>query len=191
MSTRRRDRHPILWWTRAIGGWLVLLVVAAFVAATVVVPRLAGAIAYTVTSGSMRPTLPPGTLIVTRPADPAALGIGNVITYQAASGHPAVVTHRIIEAGYAANGEITFRTRGDANGTNDPEPVREGQVRGELWYALPHVGHLNTWVAGRRRTALVYTVSALLLGYAGWMFVSAARDRRRPPQVAGRSGVAS
>ena len=71
MSAPRREFHPVLWWSRAIGGWLVLLVVAAFVATTVAIPRLAGGTAYTVTSGSMRPNLPPGTLIVTRPADPS------------------------------------------------------------------------------------------------------------------------
>jgi signal peptidase I len=191
MSGRRRAPHPVLAWARAVGGWLVLLVVAAFVAATVAVPRLTGGTAYTVTSGSMRPTLPPGTLIVTRPADPTALGIGDVITYQAVSGQPAVVTHRIIGVGYAAGGETTFRTRGDANDTADARPVRAVQVRGELWYALPWAGYLNTWVNGRHRSVLVYAVSALLLGYAGWMFVSAARDRRPLPRRARRPGVAS
>lgn len=182
MSGLRRELHPILWWSRAIGGWLVLLVVAAFVAATVAVPRLAGGTAYTVTTGSMRPTLPPGTLIVTRPVDPATLGIGGVITYQAVSGRPSVVTHRIVGVGYAANGEITFRTRGDANGTADANPVRAVQVRGSLWYAVPYVGYVNTWVRGSGRSILVFAASAALLGYAGWMFVSGARDRRRRPR---------
>jgi signal peptidase len=191
MSGRRHAPQPALWWARSIGGWLVLLVVAAFVVATVAVPRLTGGTAYTVTSGSMRPTLPPGTLIVTRPADPAALGIGDVITYQLVSGRPAVVTHRIIGVGYAANGEITFRTRGDANDVADDKPVRAVQVRGELWYAVPLVGYLNTWVSGRHRLLLVYVASALLIGYAGWMFVSAVRDRRRPPRRAQRAEVAS
>jgi signal peptidase len=183
--TARREPHPVVWWTRAIGGWFVLLVVAAFVVGTVAVPRLAGGAAYTVTSGSMRPTLPPGTLIVTRPADPVVLGIGDVITYQVVSASPAVVTHRIIGVGYAANGEITFRTQGDANDAADARPIRAVQVRGELWYAVPWVGYLNTWVNGRYRSVLVYSASALLLGYAGWMFVSAARDRRRPPRAQG------
>ncbi len=188
MSAPRRELHPVLWWSRAIGGWLVLLVVAAFVATTVAVPRLAGGTAYTVTSGSMRPNLPPGTLIVTRPADPVTLGIGDVITYQAVSGRPAVVTHRIIGLGYAANGEITFRTRGDANDTADAEPVRAVQVRGALWYALPYVGHVNTWVNSRTRSVLVYAISAALLGYAGWMFVSIGPGP--PPDAAkGRGGV--
>jgi signal peptidase len=185
----RLEPHPVVWWTRAIGGWFVLLVVAAFVAGTVAIPRLVGGTAYTVTSGSMRPSLPPGTLVVTRPADPVALGIGDVITYQLVPGRPAVVTHRIIGLGYAADGEITFRTQGDANGAADARPIRAVQVRGKLWYAVPWVGYLNTWVNGRHRSVLVYSASALLLGYAGWMFVSAARDRRRPPRAAQGAGV--
>ena len=189
MSARRRELPPVLWWARAVGGWLVLLVVAAFVVVTVAIPRLAGGTAYTVTSGSMRPGLPPGTLIVTRPADPAALGIGDVITYQAVSGQPALVTHRIIGVGYAASGELTFRTRGDANGTADAKPVRAVQLRGKLWYALPHLGYLNAWANGRYRPVLVSIASALLITYAGWMFVSAARDRRWSPRRAHGAGM--
>jgi signal peptidase I len=190
MSGRRHAPRPGLWWARSIGGWLVLLVVAAFVAATVAVPRLTGGTAYTVTSGSMRPTLPLGTLIVTRPTDPSTLGIGDVITYQAVSGQPAVVTHRIIGVGYTAGGETTYRTRGDANDTTDVRPVRAVQVRGQLWYAVPWVGYLNTWVNGRYRSVLVYSASGLLVGYAGWMFASAVRDRRQSRR-AQRAEVAS
>jgi signal peptidase len=173
-----RDPHPVLWWARAIGGWLVLLVVVAFVAVTVAVPRLTGGTAYTVTSGSMRPSLEVGTLIVTRPVEPSSLGIGDVITFQAVPGRQAVITHRIIGVGYAANGKTTFQTRGDANGAADEKPVQEAQLRGELWYAVPYVGYLNSWVNGSNRPVLLYAVGALLIGYAGWMFVSAARDRR-------------
>ena len=32
-------------------------------------------------------------------------------------------------------------TRGDNNGTNDAEPVRELQVKGKLFYAVPYVGY--------------------------------------------------
>lgn len=168
----------MMWWVRAIGGWFVLLTVVAFVAVTVAAPRLAGGAAYTVTTGSMRPGLPEGTLIAIRPADPFELGIGDVITYQVASGQAAVVTHRIVGVTYVADGGIAFRTRGDANGGTDPDPVRPVQIRGQLWYALPHVGRLNALVSSGGRPILLYAVGAALLAYAGWMFVSAGRDRR-------------
>ena len=77
-----------------------------FVAATVAVPgwpaaRVHGDLGLHAAQPS------PGALIVIRPADPVALGIGDVITYQAVSGRPAVITHRIIGFSFAASGEIT------------------------------------------------------------------------------------
>ncbi len=38
----------------------------------VVVPKVGGATAYTVLTGSMRPTMPPGTLVVVKPVKPDA-----------------------------------------------------------------------------------------------------------------------
>ena len=45
----------------------------AVLALTIVIPRLTGSTPYTVLTGSMVPTYPPGTLIVVKPEDPAAL----------------------------------------------------------------------------------------------------------------------
>jgi signal peptidase len=99
-----------------------------------------------------------------------------------------VVTHRIIGLGYAADGENHLPHPGRRQRAADARPIRAVQVRGKLWYAVPWVGYLNTWVNGRHRSVLVYSASALLLGYAGWMFVSAAATaarRRGPPRVPG------
>ena len=167
------------WWIRTILGYLALLAVVALVALTVVVPRVSGGTAYTVLTGSMLPTLSPGTLIITQRVDASKLMIGDVITFQLAPGEPAVVTHRISAINYAADGGITFRTLGDNNGAGDEKPVEAGQIRGRLWYAVPYAGYLNTWLDGHTRLAVIGAVGAGLLGYAGWMFSSASRDRRR------------
>lgn len=175
------------WWLRAIGGWCVVLLAVGLVTAAVALPRLAGGTAYTVLTGSMRPSLPPGTLVVTRPVAPETLAIGDVITYQVRSDQPAVVTHRVIALGYAASGEVTVRTRGDANGADDPEQVRAVQIRGRYWYAVPYLGYLNGWVSGSTRVVVLVAAVAGLLLYAMAMFASAARGRRDrsvpPPPV--------
>lgn len=163
---------------RLVLAWVVILTAGGLLLAAVVVPRLTGATTYDVRTGSMRPALPPGTLVVVRPVAPDAIGIGSVVTYQLESGEPVVATHRVTEIGINnVTGERTFRTKGDANDALDPEPVRPVQVRGELWYAVPYVGHLNDVLTGRRELPLLAAVVGLL-GYAGWMFAGAARDRR-------------
>lgn len=143
----------------------------------IVVPRLGGATAYTVLTGSMAPGMPPGSLAVVRPVDPATLRTGNVITYQLKSGEPAVVTHRLVGVASTPGGELRFTARGDANGANDP-PVLPDQIRGSLWYQVPWLGYINTALTGSQREWLTTAVVAGLLGYSAFMAVGALRERR-------------
>ncbi len=170
MGTARRV------WT--VASAVLLLAALALAAITVVVPRLAGGSAWTILTGSMRPDLPPGTLVVTRPTPAEEIAVGAVITFQLRPGEPEVVTHRVVAVG-ATDGETVFTTQGDANPTPDPEPVRAAQVRGELWYSVPFVGYANTMINGEQRQWLLYALGAGLFCYAGWMFGGAVRDARR------------
>lgn len=169
----------VLWWVRSVGSWFVLLLVLLVVALTVALPTLAGGTAYTVLTPSMRPSLPPGALIVTRPVQPGDLAVGDVVTYQIRSGEAAVVTHRVVALRLAADGRVLLQTKGDYNAAADPELVQPPQLRGRLWYSVPYLGYLNAGVAGHGRVVVVGLVVVGLLGYAVWMFVSSARDRRR------------
>ncbi|WP_183092320.1 signal peptidase I [Nocardioides stalactiti] len=163
---------------RLVLAWCVILGAGSVLLAAVVVPRLVGATTYDVQTGSMRPGLPPGTLVVVRPVEPEQIGIGTVVTYQLVSGEPTVVTHRVVEVGVNhVTGDRLFRTQGDANDAVDPGLVRPVQVRGEVWYAVPYVGRLNDLFAGRPGLPLLAVVAGLL-GYAAWMFGGAARERR-------------
>ncbi|WP_431817544.1 signal peptidase I [Gordonia jacobaea] len=160
-------------------SWLFLFVAVGLLAAVVVVPRLAGATPYTIMTSSMRPHMPPGTLVMARTADPAQVHTGDVITYQLRSGQADVVTHRVVGVGQDGRGERLFTTRGDNNPTTDPAPVRAVQVRGKVWYSVPYIGYLNQVITGRQHVVAVYVVAGLLLAYAVFMALSSARDRRR------------
>ena len=74
----------------------LLVLVIALAALVIVIPKVAGAIPMTVLTSSMEPGLPPGTLIIVKPIDPAALAINDVATYQIESGKRGVITHRIV-----------------------------------------------------------------------------------------------
>ncbi len=171
--------------------WLVLLALTAVLVVAVVVPRLAGATPYTVLTGSMRPDLPPGTLVVVRPVRADRIRVGDVVTYQLRSGAPEVVTHRVVDVGTDARGLPRLRLQGDANQAPDPGWVRAEQVRGEVWYHVPSLGHANSLLtAGERRHAI--TLMALLLfAYALVMFVQAARESRRVDDETVESGSPS
>ena len=160
-------------------AWSVILGVLGLVGLAVVVPRLAGATPYVVLTGSMRPGMPPGTLVVVRPVSPDRIGVGAVVTYQLRSGEPTVVTHRVVAQGTDSVGRIVFRTQGDANPVPDAGWVRPVQIRGTRWFSVPYVGYATSLVTDAERSAATVLVVGLLLGYAGWMFAGAARDRWR------------
>ncbi|GAA4418919.1 hypothetical protein GCM10023169_09060 [Georgenia halophila] len=168
-----------LGWAGRVLAWVVILGAVAILAAAVVVPRAAGATPYTVTTGSMEPALPPGTLVVVRPVPHDQIGVGDVITYQLESGEPAVATHRVVAVGTDMTGAYRYTTRGDANDADDRTPVRSEQIRGRLWYAVPYLGHVSTVLTGEQRVVGRTVGAGLLLAYAGYMFVGAVRDRRR------------
>lgn len=167
--------------TGRVAAWLVILGMGVALTVGVVVPRLGGATPYSVLTDSMRPDLPPGTLVVMRPTPAEELAVGDVITYQLDSGEQAVATHRIVAIGIGDDGERIFQTRGDANDTPDAAWVRPVQVKGELWYAVPFLGYAHRLLTAPQRQWGIYAAAGAFFGFAALMFIGAARTRRQQP----------
>jgi signal peptidase len=163
-------------------AWVVLLATLGVLVVAVLLPRVGGATPYTIETGSMRPGLPPGTLVVVRPADPDDLGVGAVVTYQLRSGEPTVVTHRIVATAVDGAGRRLFQTRGDANDVADEPWVRPVQVRGTPWYSVPVLGRANTVLTGHQHQLAVYAAAGLLAVYALITYGRALLARRRRSQ---------
>lgn len=170
--------RSVLAGTRRVLAWTILLGVLVVIVMAVVVPRVTGARPYVVLTGSMRPQMPPGTLVVVRPVPTSQLAAGAVVTYQLQSGEPDVVTHRIVALGYDGRGRRVFRTQGDANPVADADWVHPEQIRGERWYSLPWIGHVSALLASKQRELATKVVGWGLGGYALWMFAGALRSRR-------------
>ena len=97
---------------------------------------------YAIATGSMVPTYPPGTLVVTEPV--AAVGdlhAGDVIAYNGPYLSPnGPVVHRILHIGL--NGSVMqITTMGDHNPRPDPRRVLFCQVEGKVVGAVPYVGY--------------------------------------------------
>lgn len=170
-------------------GLGVMLLVAGLGVILVAVPKATGSLPLTVLTSSMEPTFPPGTLVVVRPEDPTRIRVGDVATYQIASGRPEVVTHRVRAVTTTSTGERLFTFRGDANDVADA-PVAAIQLRGVVWYSVPLLGWANTLVNGHDRPWIVPGIAGVLVVYGLVMValgVRAARRRRRGPAAGRRS----
>lgn len=116
-------------WLAGTFALLLLILVPA------VLPAL-GRHMYVVRGGSMEPAIPIGSIVVVHAMDPATVQVGEVVTYQTATG--TVVTHRVtaIEPG----SELRFQTKGDASGAADPSSISASEIVGSVEYTLPGVG---------------------------------------------------
>jgi signal peptidase len=134
---------------RLVAVVVIAAVVAALavVAAVGLVPLVTGASTYTVLTGSMRPALPVGTVVVVRPTPVEQIAVGEVVTFLAhdpGTSATRVVTHRVI----GIDPGPVLRTRGDANDAPDPGGTVAADVRGVLWYSVPWVGRIpsTSWL---------------------------------------------
>ncbi|WP_295124565.1 signal peptidase I [uncultured Leifsonia sp.] len=181
-STGTRPPGRVARIARAVGTVVtaaLLILVCGLLVVTVVVPIATGSNTYTVLTRSMEPGLPPGTLLVVRPAGAGGLHVGDVVTYQLRSGEPDVVTHRIVRVETSSDGTTRYVTRGDANAVADAAPVRAEQVRGRVWYAVPGVGWLAILKNSTSLQPWLIGIGALLILYSLLSIVSWVRNARR------------
>ena len=122
-----------------------------------------------VTGASMEPAVSKGSLVLVRPTVPAALVVGDVVTFQ----HKGqTVTHRI--AAIDEHGDArAFTTKGDANTAADPEQVSFDDRAGLLVGQIPVAGYVLGLLSAYGRLASV----PIALVIALW----AIRERRARP----------
>ncbi len=110
--------------------------------------RLFGFQMFTVTSGSMEPHYPVGSLIYTTPVDVSNIKEGDVITFM--NNEKTVVTHRVTEIlTEIDNNGITvtrFRTKGDANNSADSKLVHEKNIIGAPIVTIPLFGYVSFYL---------------------------------------------
>jgi signal peptidase len=177
--------EPTLWaYLRLTVSVALLILVGALGIAVIVIPAATGSVPLTVLTSSMEPGLPPGTLLIVRPVDPADIRLGDVVTYQIRSGEPDVITHRVIAITSTTSGELSFTTQGDNNGGPDPEQVREVQIQGRLWYSVPWLGWVNNAAGGELRSVVLPIIAIGLILYGAWMVVSGLLSRKKDSQRA-------
>lgn len=110
--------------------------VIAIAAVALVVLHFTGIQFFTVESGSMTPKYPKDSLVFVKETPPEEIQTGDVITY-VMNDKGTLVTHRVVSVN---SGDETFITKGDANQSQDPNPVMWGNVVGKVVFGVPKAG---------------------------------------------------
>jgi len=114
-----------------------------------------------VQSGSMSPSIDVGGAVVSRPVEPDAIKIGDIITYRSPR-NGRLTTHRVV--GIEENSPLSFRTKGDANENPDSYQVPAANVEGKVIFDVPLLGHVTDFV----KTPLGFI---LMLGVPGMIII--------------------
>jgi len=160
-------------------GWAPVAVVSISlllpVAVFVIWSALTGHRLQAVRSGSMTPTYSVGSMLVVTSVDPSDVRVGMPLSFITDDGRT-IETHRVIQVVQDKNG-LSFRTKGDANLSPDPDPVPASAVRGSVKWSVPHVGELMLWLRWPRGF-LVLVVAPLAALFA---FEVLERIRKQSP----------
>jgi signal peptidase len=143
----------------ALGLAVAMLVpVGAFLA----IATFAGWRLLAVSSGSMEPTYPVGSVAVIHPVDVGEIGPGTVIAFvDGATGENRLVAHRVVQVVDRPSGRW-LRTQGDANHTPDPQLLPARDVRGRVAWVVPRLGSVAR-TAGARGTVVLVALAAIAL----------------------------
>jgi signal peptidase len=142
-------------------------------------PRFFGYRTLTVLTGSMRPVMPVGSVVIATQEPIAKLQVGDVLVYQAPLADHRVVSHRVVSIKAMGGNAYVVQTKGDANKGPDPWLARLDSP--SVWHVravVPVLGGLIRLLRGKQlHVALIYLVPLLLA--AIWM----SEIWRRPSEV--------
>ena len=154
-------RWPVMFASWVVWGFGIGLVIA------VTVPAAFGLHPMTVLTGSMRPTIQPGDMVVDEPISPSQIRVGDIVTFREPHG-TRTITHRVREVSIS-EGQARVTTRGDANDTVEKWQVPVTGSVGRVVYEVPKIGYPVTWSHTRNGRLALVSIPALML--AMWAMV--------------------
>ena len=108
-----------------------------------------------VLSGSMRPGLQPGDVVVTKRVPVSSLAVRDVVVFRVPDTGQLRV-HRIVALQPGREGRVTITTRGDANRADDPErTVLAGATAYRVVRVIPMLGYPAVWLHDGHQGVLI------------------------------------
>ena len=88
----------------------------------------------------MRPALEVGDLVIIQGVPASSIQVEDIIIFDSRQG--ARTIHRVTRIETLQNGTIQFKTKGDANPSEDADWIPERNVHGRVVYRIPYIGWL-------------------------------------------------
>lgn len=130
------------------------------------VPNFGSVVPLIVLTDSMYPNIQSGDLIICKTLDATDVKVGDVIAFFDPAGNgSAVVTHRVIEV-TELNGEVAWRTQGDANNVADSSIVPGNNLVGRYKMRIAGAGNVAMFMQTTQGLIVCVVVPILLfVGY--------------------------
>lgn len=144
------------------------------------VPTFFGYKIMTVLTGSMRPALEPGDLVIDKKPDVNEIKVNDIITFKQQEKY---ITHRVIGI-VNENGQTLYQTKGDANNVEDDILTPQNAVVGGYAFHIPKAGLFLEFARGKVGVFLLIVLPALLIVFGelfGKRFKKTSRSSRPYP----------
>ncbi len=128
-------------------------------------PSIAGYKLMTVLSGSMEPEFNTGSMIIVAPAEASAIAEGDVITFKSAdpvTEEELVITHRVLQV-TKQDGNLAFKTKGDANNAEDDNLVPASKLIGREIIDIPNAGYVTEFAKSKNGLIFMIVIPGLFI----------------------------
>ena len=147
------------------------LVIIILLCLPVTIPGFIGFNIYNVETGSMEPTMPVGSICYVKSVAAHNIKQGDIIAFRSEG---MTITHRVLENDQSA---MELKTKGDANQTEDPVPIRYEEVIGRVELHLPFLGSFFVFFTSIKGKIYVFGVLAACV--ALMTIGSSIRDKKK------------
>jgi len=121
------------------------------------IPSIGGVRMLTVLSGSMRPVLEPGDIIIIK--DNTNIVEGDIITFKS---NNLIITHRVVNMTSGEDG-LLYSTKGDNNNVEDKILIKQENILGEYLFRIPYLGYIMEFFRSRLGIMIIVSIIGLLV----------------------------
>lgn len=119
--------------------------------------------AYSVLTGSMEPVIQTGSLIITKfPTSTNQINKNDVITFEEPGFENKFITHRVSQV-VNSNPGVAYKTKGDANESEDPWIITYGRIKGIYTAHIPYAGSLLEFIKSPVGIIIFIIIPVLLI----------------------------